>query len=111
MILFYLIFSFISQLSSGNPVQIDIKSTGCFGEDGKQINYLEHIQLYINIEYSKRGDLHINLTSPNGTNTMLLSEREQDWSTNGFVNWPLMSVHTWGENPSGIWKFRLNDKV
>ncbi len=42
---------------------------------------------------------------------MLLSEREQDWSSNGFVNWPLMSVHTWGENPNGVWKFRINDKV
>lgn len=46
-----------------------------------------------------------------GTNTMLLSEREQDWSDEGFVNWPLMSVHTWGENPSGTWKLRLNDRV
>ena len=42
---------------------------------------------------------------------MLLSERDQDWSNEGFVNWPLMSVHTWGENPSGIWKLRINDRV
>lgn len=97
------------ELNSGSPVQIDIKSTGCFGDSGKQINFLEHIQLFVNLDYSKRGDLHINLTSPNGTSTMLLSERDQDWSTSGFVNWPLMSVHTWGENPSGIWKFRIND--
>jgi proprotein convertase subtilisin/kexin type 1 len=55
-----------SDLSSGNPVEIDIKSTGCFGEEKSQINYLEHVQLYFTIEYSKRGDLHINLTSPNG---------------------------------------------
>lgn len=98
------------ELSSKNPIQIDIKSTGCFGEEAHQIKYLEHIQLYISLDYSKRGDLHINLTSPNGTNTMLLSERDQDWSNKGFVNWPLMSVHTWGEDPSGIWKLRINDR-
>lgn len=96
-------------LSSQNPIQIDIKSTGCMGEEGKHINYIEHIQLYISVDYTKRGDLHINLTSPSDTSTMLLSERDQDWSNDGFENWPLMSVHTWGENPSGIWKLRIND--
>ena len=42
---------------------------------------------------------------------MLLSERENDLSSDGFNNWPFMSVHTWGENPSGIWKLRINDIV
>lgn len=98
------------QLNSDTPVQIDIKSTGCFGDENKQINYLEHVQFFFTLDYTKRGDLHINLTSPNGTNTMLLSEREQDWSSDGFMNWPLMSLHTWGENPSGTWKLRINDR-
>ena len=22
-----------------------------------------------------------------------------------------MSVHTWGENPNGIWQMRINDRV
>ena len=98
-------------MNSDTPVQIDIKSTGCFGDENKQINYLEHVQFFFTLDYTKRGDLHINLTSPNGTNTMLLSEREQDWSSDGFMNWPLMSLHTWGENPSGTWKLRINDRV
>lgn len=98
------------KIDSESPLEIDIKSTGCFGEDKNHIKYLEHVQLYVSIDYSKRGDLHVNLTSPNGTNTMLLSERSQDWSDQGFINWPLMSVHTWGENPSGIWKLRINDR-
>jgi len=97
------------EISSNNPIQIDIKSTGCNGDKNKEINYLEHIQLYFTADYTKRGDLHIIVTSPNGTNTMLLSERDQDWSKTGFINWPLMSVHTWGENPEGIWKLRIND--
>lgn len=81
------------------------------GEENNHIRYLEHVQLYVTIEYSRRGDLHLNLTSPNGTNTMLLSERSGDSSLNGFVNWPFMSVHTWGEDPSGTWTIRINDRV
>ena len=53
----------------------------------------------------------INQNFIKGTNTMLLSERDQDWSSEGFKNWALMSVHTWGENPSGIWQLRINDRV
>ena len=100
-----------SKLSSRNPIQIDIKSTGCMGEEENKIRYLEHVQLFVTIDYSRRGDLHINVTSPNGTETMLLSEREGDYSADGFTNWPFMSVHTWGENPTGIWQLRINDRV
>jgi proprotein convertase subtilisin/kexin type 1 len=98
-------------LKSGEPVQIDLKSTGCSNEQQNHIKYLEHVQLYVSIEYSKRGDLHLNLTSPMGTDTMLLSERAGDYSTDGFKNWPFMSVHTWGEDPSGVWQLRINDRV
>lgn len=101
----------LSDLSTGNPIQIDVKSTGCVGEKDNHIRYLEHVQLFMTIEYSRRGDLHINMTSPQGTNTMLLSERKGDHSKDGFVNWPFMSVHTWGEDPTGLWKIRINDKV
>lgn len=81
------------------------------GEEKNHIKYLEHVQLYVTIEYSRRGDLHLNLTSPNGTNTMLLSERAGDNSAEGFINWPFMSVHTWGEDPTGVWTVRINDRV
>ena len=29
----------------------------------------------------------------------------------GFINWPFMSVHSWGENPYGQWKLQVVDKV
>lgn len=98
-------------LKTDSPIQIDVKSTGCMGEKDNHIQYLEHVQLFVTIEYSRRGDLHINMTSPLGTNTMLLSERVGDSSKEGFTNWPFMSVHTWSEDPSGIWKIRINDQV
>ena len=99
------------ELKSGEPIQIDLKSTGCAGEENNHIRYLEHVQLFVTIEYSKRGDLHLNLTSPSGTDTMLLSERAGDFSSDGFKNWPFMSVHTWGEDPTGVWQIRINDRT
>ena len=46
-----------------------------------------------------------------GTRTQVLQPRENDRSDDGFINWSFMSVHTWGENPSGIWQFIVSDKV
>lgn len=42
---------------------------------------------------------------------MLLAERERDTSSNGFRNWDFMSVHTWGEDPSGTWSLKITDTV
>ncbi|CAF4426257.1 unnamed protein product, partial [Adineta steineri] len=53
----------------------------------------------------------INITSPHGTQTTLLTEREQDRSPDGFRNWPFMSVHTWGENPKGLWTIKIMDNT
>ena len=42
---------------------------------------------------------------------MLLSERENDGSKDGFINWSFMSVHSWGENPNGEWTLKIMDRV
>lgn len=41
----------------------------------------------------------------------LLSPRPRDKSRAGFVNWPLMSVGTWGESPNGFWRATVEDEV
>ena len=51
------------------------------------------------------------LFSPSGTSTVLLAERERDISSNGFRNWDFMSVHTWGEDPTGTWTLKITDTV
>lgn len=48
-------------LSHTNDVTLDIDATEC-----SMINYLEHVELQINIDYSVRGDLEVYLTSPLG---------------------------------------------
>lgn len=39
----------------------------------------------------------------------MLSPRKRDNSATGFRRWPFTSVHTWGENPSGWWRFEVYD--
>lgn len=46
-----------------------------------------------------------------GTRVQLLSPRPRDNSRAGFVNWPLMSVATWGESPHGFWEITVEDEV
>ena len=43
-----------------------------------------------------------------GTESTVLTGRYQDIdNTKGFNNWKFMSVHFWGEDPKGTWKFHV----
>ena len=54
--------------------------------------------------HPRRGDIKIELTSPQGTKSVLLPYRDYDFiNEEGYDNWPFMSVHYWGENPLGTW--------
>lgn len=57
----------------------------------------------------KRGDLRIYLQSPMGTRSTLLDERPQDFTGSGFIDWPFMTTHMWGENPVGRWKLEIHN--
>ena len=46
-----------------------------------------------------------------GMTTNLLSPRPGDESTAGFIRWPFMSVHNWGEDPAGTWFVTIQDVV
>ncbi|XP_063367945.1 neuroendocrine convertase 1-like [Cydia amplana] len=91
------------KLSSGQQVNIYFDAHDC------PVNYVEHVELGINIHYSKRGALEAYLTSARGTRIQLLTARPEDTSNAAFLNWPLMSVATWGENPKGMWQAVILD--
>ncbi|KAJ8260792.1 hypothetical protein COCON_G00165150 [Conger conger] len=95
-------------LKAAGEITIEIPTKACAGQDNA-IKSLEHVQMEASIEYTRRGDLHITLTSPSGTSTVLLAERERDTSSNGFKNWDFMSVHSWGEDPAGTWTLKITD--
>ncbi|XP_071774918.1 neuroendocrine convertase 1 [Centroberyx gerrardi] len=95
-------------LKAAGEITIEIPTKACAGQENA-VRSLEHVQVEASIEYTRRGDLHITLTSPSGTSTVLLAERERDTSSNGFRNWDFMSVHTWGEDPAGTWTLKITD--
>lgn len=76
-----------------------------------EINFLEHVQVRVNLNYTIRGDLEINLTSPQGTTSRLTQRRPKDNSPDAtyLTNWTILTLHHWGENPSGIWELSLKN--
>ncbi|XP_024940569.1 furin-like protease 1 isoform X2 [Cephus cinctus] len=74
------------------------------------VNFLEHVQAKVSLMAFRRGDLQIQLTSPQGTKSTLLAKRPHDISKAGFMQWPFMSVHTWGERPHGTWKLEIHNE-
>ena len=59
-------------------------------------------------EHPRRGDIKVLLTSPQQTSSVLLPFRRHDFvNTEGYVSWPLTSVHYWGENPTGQWMLEV----
>ncbi|XP_041980967.1 neuroendocrine convertase 1-like [Aricia agestis] len=93
------------EFTSQDEIKIRINLQDC------PVKYMEHLELVVNIEYTRRGALEVYLRSPQGTEVQLLSQRPKDMSTKGFVNWPLTSVATWGEDPSGIWTIYVQDRT
>ncbi|CAL9704229.1 unnamed protein product [Knipowitschia caucasica] len=96
------------ELKAAGEITVEVPTGACRGQENAVLS-LEHVQVEATIEYTRRGDLHITLTSPSGTTTVLLAERERDTSASGFKNWYFMSVHSWGEDPSGTWALKITD--
>ena len=56
---------FIRPIVTGKEVTILMETSGCQGQKN-HIKYLEHVQITVDLTYSKRGDLQIFVTSPQG---------------------------------------------
>ncbi|CAF1214953.1 unnamed protein product [Rotaria sordida] len=73
-----------------------------------EINYLEHVQVFITLKSTRRGNTVIFLTSPLGTRSLILSRRPlDDDSTKGFYKWPFMTTHAWAEQAQGLWTLEI----
>lgn len=90
------------------PLLLEIESDGCT-RTKNEIRYTEHVQLVLSIDYTRRGDLTIFLTSPMGTRSCLLPIRGEDSSDEGFHKWTFMTTHAWGEDPRGKWTLEIKD--
>ena len=77
---------------------------------GERINHLEHVEVRVNLTYSRRGDLLIKLISPQGTVSNLTHYRSADsFFKTTDLDFVLMTLHFWGENAVGLWKLTLEN--
>ncbi len=56
---------------------------------------LEHITVTMNVEHGRRGDISVDLISPNRIVSHLSVTRKYDESTDGYDDWTFMSVVHW----------------
>uniref|UniRef100_A0A4W4F2J2 Neuroendocrine convertase 2 n=1 Tax=Electrophorus electricus TaxID=8005 RepID=A0A4W4F2J2_ELEEL len=95
------------KIQSSEKLSLVISTDACQGKDNF-VRYLEHVQAVVTVNASRRGDLSINMTSPMGTKSILLSLRPRDSDAKvGFDKWPFMTTHTWGEDPRGTWLLEM----
>jgi subtilisin-like proprotein convertase family protein len=89
-------------LNSGGTLHLTVDS-GC------RVTYAEHVvvNLSISLHHGRRGDIHISLISPHGTRSELLPKRSRDSQTKSIINWPFMTVASWGEDPKGKWSLQV----
>ncbi|XP_067933501.1 neuroendocrine convertase 1-like [Watersipora subatra] len=92
----------ISRNKAAN-IKIEVTESDC------GINYLEHVELVMTASYSKRGDLSLDLTSAQGSRVSMMRPRDNDFNNIGYIQWPFMSIQTWGEKPHGEWQLHVWD--
>ncbi|GAB1310004.1 pheromone processing endoprotease [Madurella fahalii] len=70
---------------------------------------VEHITVTMNVEHGRRGDLSVDLISPENVVSHLSVTRKYDDSTEGYDDWTFMSVVHWGEKGVGTWTIVVKD--
>ncbi|OIW24085.1 hypothetical protein CONLIGDRAFT_125211 [Coniochaeta ligniaria NRRL 30616] len=70
---------------------------------------LEHVTVTMNVEHTRRGDLSVDLISPNQVVSHLSVTRRLDNTEAGYDDWTFMSVVHWGESGVGTWTIIVKD--
>ncbi|KAI5821099.1 peptidase S8/S53 domain-containing protein [Pyronema omphalodes] len=70
---------------------------------------IEHVQVHMNAKHGRRGDMSVDLISPEGIISHIATRRDQDSSTAGYKDWNFMSVKHWGESGVGTWSVIVRD--
>lgn len=73
-------------------------------------DFVNDTGIFENYVFPNRGDIQMELTSPQGTTSILLPYRTPDSWPGEYNKWPFMSVHFWGENPSGDWTITVRNR-
>lgn len=72
---------------------------------------LEHVTVTMNVEHTRRGDLSVDLISPDNIISHIATARKNDEYKAGYEDWTFMSVVHWGERGVGKWTIIVRDTV
>ncbi|PKX92495.1 kexin kexB [Aspergillus novofumigatus IBT 16806] len=72
---------------------------------------LEHVTVTMNVNHTRRGDLSVELRSPEGIVSHLSTTRKSDNEKAGYVDWTFMTVAHWGESGVGRWTVIVKDTI
>ncbi|KAL3848249.1 hypothetical protein ACJMK2_019118, partial [Sinanodonta woodiana] len=86
---------------------IYVKSETLEIEKTCSINYLEHVKVLTTFQNSQRANVELELLSPAGTRSKLMTRRIFDHGVSSEQEWVFMSVQFWGEDPEGNWTFSI----
>ncbi|CAF1318689.1 unnamed protein product, partial [Rotaria sordida] len=92
---------------SNETFSVDLKECKKSGDIKSQVNYIEQVQVIVNLSTTNRGEIEIYLYSPSNTKTTILPRRANDHSDQGFANWAFLTVQLWFENSHGLWKLQI----
>ena len=67
--------------------------------DKHNFESLEHITVKVWITHTRRGDVEVELVSPNGVRSVLAARRNSDGASSGFPGWTFMTVKHWSVIP------------
>jgi kexin len=67
--------------------------------DAENLETLEHITVQVWISHTRRGDVAVELISPNQVRSILAAPRAQDSDPTGFPGWTFMTVKHWYVEP------------
>jgi len=76
--------------------------------DKNDLLFVHHIEVKVNIQHQRRGNLEIRLKSPYGTESILAEEHND--ATPDYKDWKFTSLQAWGEGSVGKWILTITDK-
>ena len=91
-----ILFRSFRDIPRGDSLYVNIPTQACSGSNAR-VTKLEHVVLTVSFVHRRRGDVSIDLYSPKGTKSQMLSTRKYDDSDEGLDEWNFMTVHNWGE--------------
>lgn len=70
---------------------------------------IDFVEVELNLTHPYRGDLVVTLTSPNGTESVLVNRPSNGSDSGDNIVFTLSSTHHWGETSAGNWTLTVKD--